>query len=144
MNTNLTNFDRLFNQLSKFGVGFEPLLSRLNEVHFVEGGFPPYDIIETDPNHYEIQLAVAGYDPADIEIDLHNGKLSVTGNVVNKSQDDLRYVHKGIAKRSFVREFTLGEYVEVKNADLKNGMLTISLVRELPESAKPKKIAING
>jgi molecular chaperone IbpA len=129
-NTNSIGFDTLFNQLSSFSESL-PKIST----------YPPYNIKKTDENTYVIEIAVAGFGKQDIELTMENGTLTVKGNITSDESNE--YLFKGIADRAFTRSFTLADTVEVKNADLINGMLKIWLERFIPESAKPKKIEIN-
>jgi molecular chaperone IbpA len=101
--------------------------------------YPPYNIKKVDENKYVIEMAVAGFGKQDLELELQDGTLTIKGNV---SSEDADYIYKGIAERAFTRQFTLADTVEVKNADLINGMLKIWLERFIPEEKKPKKISI--
>ena len=105
-------------------------------------GFPPYDIETTGDDRYAITLAVAGFEEAELDIQVENGVLSVRGR---KTEDDEEksYLYRGIANRSFERKFNLADHIEVREAGLKNGLLTIHLVKEVPEAMKPRSIAIN-
>lgn len=105
-------------------------------------GFPPYDIEATGENRYAITLAVAGFEESELDIQVENGVLCVSGKKGDEVEDK-SYLYRGIANRSFERKFNLADHVEVSGADLKNGLLTVSLVREIPEAMKPRSIAIN-
>lgn len=125
-------------------VGFDDMFKRLNT--FSESlpkisAYPPYNIKKTDENTYVIEVAVAGFGKQDIELTLENGTLVIKGNT--NADEGTDYLFKGIADRAFTRTFTLADTVEIKNADLINGMLKIWLERFIPETAKPKKIEIN-
>lgn len=123
-------------------VGFEPILKRLAEISETfpkVPNYPPYNIKKIDEKKYVIEMAVAGFGKQDIEIELEDGKLTVKGSYTS---DEGEYLHKGIAERAFTRQFTLADSVEVKNADIINGMLKIWLERFIPEEKKPKKIPI--
>lgn len=133
-----TSFPKQFNTT----VGFEPILKRLAEITETMPKiptYPPYNIKKIDENKYVIEMAVAGFGKQDLELELQDGTLTVKGNVVS---DDSEYLYKGIAERAFTRQFTLADTVEIKNADLINGMLKIWLERFVPEEKKPKKINI--
>ncbi|MFA7555035.1 MAG: Hsp20 family protein [Spongiibacteraceae bacterium] len=104
--------------------------------------YPPYNIEALDENHYAITLAVAGFNKTELDINVEKCLLTVRGQKA-KEETERKYLHQGIANRAFERKFTLAEYVEVTNADLSNGLLTISLVREIPEAMKPRSIVIN-
>jgi molecular chaperone IbpA len=125
-------------------VGFDEILKRvaLATENFPKvPTYPPYNIRKIGENKYVIEIAVAGFGQQDLEIELKEGVLSVRGSVESKDATD--YLFKGIADRAFTRAFTLADTVEVKNADLINGMLKIFLERFIPEEKKPKKIIIN-
>ena len=135
------SFSKQFNTT----IGFEPILKRLAEISESMPKvptYPPYNIKKVDENKYVIEMAVAGFGRQDIEIEIQDGTLTVVGSI--KSDDSSDYIFKGIADRAFTRQFTLADSVEVKNADLINGMLKIWLERFVPEEKKPKKIVING
>jgi molecular chaperone IbpA len=125
-------------------VGFDEILKRVASAteNFPKiPTYPPYNIRKVDENKYVIEIAVAGFGQQDLEIELKEGVLSVKGSVEAKDATD--YLFKGIADRAFTRQFTLADTVEVKNADLINGMLKIWLERFVPEEKKPKKVPIN-
>jgi len=126
-------FDRLFDMLENSGLGNAGENS------------PPFDLIRTGENDYRIELAVAGFRPGEIDITAQQNVLIVTGK--KKDETDERgadYIYRGIATRSFERRFALADHIQVKGADLKDGLLAIELVREIPEAMKPKKISIGG
>jgi len=132
------SFSKQFNTT----IGFEPILKRLAEMSEAMPKiptYPPYNIKKLDENKYVIEMAVAGFGKQDLELELQDGTLTIKGNV---SSEDADYIYKGIAERAFTRQFTLADTVEVKNADLINGMLKIWLERFIPEEKKPKKINI--
>jgi molecular chaperone IbpA len=104
-------------------------------------GFPPYDIEATGDDRYAITLAVAGFEDSELDIQVEKGVLSVRGKKADDG-DEKPYLYRGIANRSFERKFNLADHIEVSGADLKNGLLTISLVKEVPEAMKPRSIAI--
>jgi len=127
-------------------VGFEPILKRLAELSDnlpKIPTYPPYNIKKVDENKYVIEVAVAGFGQQDLELEMQDGVLTVKGDIKTGDGEDA-YLFKGIADRAFTRKFTLADTVEVKNADLINGMLKIWLERFIPEDKKPKKIDING
>ncbi len=141
MQNTLTTIDT--NRLTPFTVGFDELFDRLYGIENNSVGFPPYNIIKVDDYQYSIEMALAGYSRKDIEIEVSEGELSIKSkkidddNFVNSS-----IVHKGISTKSFERKFTLSDEVHVKNAEMKDGMLTIMLERIIPDHRKPKKISI--
>jgi len=134
-----------FTPLYRSSVGFDRLASLLDTALRSEqssAGYPPYDIEVHDENQYSITLAVAGFDQSELDIQVENGVLTVHGKKSN-GKKSRQYLYQGIANRAFERKFNLADYVEVTGADLNNGLLTISLVKEIPEAMKPKTIAIN-
>lgn len=137
-NLDLTPFRRA-------AVGFDHLFDMLeNGTSWGENGYPPFDLEQDNEDHYRITLAVAGFSRDEIDITSQQNLLIVTGQKKNETQDESGYIYRGIAARSFERRFVLGDYVKVKSADLKDGLLVIELVREVPEEMKPKKIEIGG
>jgi molecular chaperone IbpA len=127
-------------------VGFDRLFSLLDSSVAQEtGGYPPYNIERTGEDAYRITMAVAGFSNDDIAIEAKENTLSVKGARPAVSASDKReFLHRGIAERSFERRFQLADHVEVTGASLENGLLHIDLVRELPESKRPRQIAITN
>ena len=149
----------LLNPLYKMSVGFDRLADEFfNDPMFTNAsatGYPPFNInkiVKKDSTDidYEIVLALAGFTEKDIEISIENNNMKVTGksgclNEANAdTNEEIHYLHKGIAERSFTRNFKLAEHVEVKSASLKDGILRIRLWRNVPEVSKPKLIAITA
>lgn len=132
--------------IDSWTIGFDnqfELLEQLQKATKNRSTYPPYNIKElVEGEKYAIEMAVAGFVKDDIKISLHEGELLILG-VPNKESKSDNYVHKGIAARSFEQSFALAEYVEVDSASLDNGMLTIVLVRNVPEEKKPKVISIS-
>lgn len=129
--------------LYRSSIGFDRMARLLDGTFSVDSNastYPPYNIEAIDDNRYAITLAIAGFKEDDIDIVVEKGVLSIKG----KKDDDEspHYLHQGIATRSFERKFNLADFVEVTGAELMNGLLTISLVKELPEEMKPRKIEI--
>jgi molecular chaperone IbpA len=137
MNLNLDPFWRS-------SVGFDRVLDLLDEsLRFQpENNYPPYNIIRTGENRYRITLAVAGFKPEQIGITVQQNTLIVTGR--DAQTGDQEYLHRGIATREFERRFSLADFVEVRGASLEDGLLQIDLVRELPETMKPRRIEIRS
>lgn len=106
------------------------------------GNYPPYNIFRVGEDEYKIQVAVAGFDEGEVEVEYHEGHLTITGQQQPKDNTDIEYMHHGISSRDFTRSFTLAEYVEVNDAVIENGILTVSLERIVPETMKPKAISI--
>lgn len=129
----------LFND--PFFIGFNRELSRLNTAHKINSqSYPPYDLLKLDEDTYKLSIAVAGFTKDNIDVSVDNGTLIIKGEIVEVT--DAEIVHKGIAGRKFIRSFALGEYMEVTGADLKDGMLNISIDRIVPEEKRPKTIKI--
>jgi len=131
------------NDVLKGTIGFDKFFKDLldvNENLTKLPGYPPYNIKKTADNTYVIELAVSGFGRQDIEITMENNILTVKGNL--QSDDANNYIFKGIADRAFTRNFTLADSVEIKNAEMLNGMLKIWLERLIPEEKKPKTIPI--
>ena len=125
-------------------VGFDRLFDMLENSGFGQGqeNYPPFDLMKVDDNHYRIELAVAGFKPDEIDITAQQNVLVVSGK--KNEENDSSYIHRGIATRSFERRFALADHIQVRGADLKDGLLSIELIREIPEAMKPKKIKIGG
>ncbi len=125
-------------------VGFDRLARMLDEVSSTETpAYPPYNIERLGEDEYRITMAVAGFGPEDISIDVEGNSLSIVGKKTN-GDSKFEYLHQGIAARAFERRFQLASHVEVKGATLDNGLLHVSLKREVPEALKPRRVAING
>jgi molecular chaperone IbpA len=148
----MTQLQSMFGQqlksdLDKFFVGFDDQFNRLQKLHndLTKNipNYPPYNIRKTGENTYSIELAVAGFVQSEIDIEIDGGKLIVRGNVGN-DDDTNDYLFKGIATRAFTRSFAIDDQVEVKDAELFNGMLKIALERLVPEEKKPKKVQIKA
>lgn len=131
-------------QLRPYTVGFDDVFSRFDQLAKTtvkSFGYPPYNILKVDENKYVIELAVAGFAKQDIELELKENTLVVTGKI-NTNDNSSEYLYKGIADRAFTRTFNLADTVEIKNAEYFNGMLKVWLENIIPESRKPKKIDI--
>ena len=131
-----------FGNFRRSSVGFDRLFDMLENSNFGGENYPPFDLIKLDDNRYRIEVAVAGFGKDDIEITSQQNQLLVRGQKTD--EDGSNYVHRGIANRSFERRFALADHIQVRGADLKDGMLSIELVREIPEAMKPRKIEIGG
>lgn len=126
-------------------VGFDRLFDLLeNGTSMISGeNYPPFDLEQDGDDRYRITLAVAGFRPDEIDLTAQQNLLIVSGRKSDQ-EDGRNYVHRGIAARSFERRFVLGDYVQVKGAEMKDGLLSIELAREIPEEMKPKKIKIGS
>ena len=142
-NTRLTTLD--LNPFYRNTVGVDRLIDRLlNQVDTASStNYPPYNILKTGDNTYKIEVAVAGFGQGEVTVNVNEGNLVITGE---KDTTDLpegvTYEYQGISARRFIRTFTLADYVEVTDATSRDGILTVSLERQIPEAMKPKTIAI--
>jgi molecular chaperone IbpA len=128
-------------------VGFDRLFDMLesNNGAQAQENYPPFDLIKQGDNEYRIQLAVAGFKPDEIDITAQQNVLIVSGRKSDETDEKgTDFIYRGIANRSFERRFALADHIQVKGADLKDGLLLIDLVREIPEAMKPRKINIGG
>lgn len=129
--------------LYRNSIGFDRLASLLDSAlssNSVPSGYPPYNIEALDQNRYSIALAVAGFEKSDIDISVDRDVLIVRGS--KPEEENRKYLYQGIAHRNFERKFDLAEHIQVSGAEMKNGLLKISLVKEIPEAMKPKEIPI--
>jgi molecular chaperone IbpA len=125
-------------------VGFDRLFNLIDDTTRWNGeeGYPPYDIMRTDEDHYQIALALAGFTHEEVTITVEQNVLTVEGRKAEKG--DHQYLYRGSSSRPFRRVFNLADYVRVKGASFEGGLLKIDLVREVPEAMKPRRITING
>ena len=133
-----------YTPLFRSTVGFDRLFQLLDAASSVESetGYPPYNIERIDDTKYTVAIAVAGFTPGELKIDVKENALNVRGEKKAET-GERQFLHRGIGARAFERRFQLADYVEVSGAELKDGMLLISLTRNLPERMKPRTIAIN-
>lgn len=132
--------------LYRSSIGFDRMGSLLDNAlrsQKAAAGYPPYDIEATGDNRYAITLAVAGFEESELDIQVEKAVLRVRGKKADDNEEK-SYLYRGIANRTFERKFNLADFIEVDGADLKNGLLTINLVKEVPEAMKPRSISING
>lgn len=134
-------------------IGFEPLLNELLTYASTEDGsygsvyntgkYPPYNLVKQDEDNYLISVAVAGFSEEDINVTVDNNSLIIEGNKSSDSGNTVgEYLYQGIANRSFKRMFRLGEFIEIGDVVLKDGILNVHLYRHIPENMKPKKIEV--
>lgn len=139
MLNNFQNFDRFF-------IGSDLILKQFNDLANTAvtaiKNYPPYNIKKVEDNKYVIEMAVAGFAKQDIELEFVDSNLIIKGNVESSEDEDKNYLFKGISDRAFTRQFKLADNVEIKGADLFNGMLKIWLEAIIPENKKPKKIEV--
>ena len=140
----------IFNQLRPLSVGFDDVFDHFESMFdgpsvIVGSNYPPYDIIKTGKYTYDIQVALAGYGKKDIDVSFENSVLtikSVKDKDEKKVEDNDGVLHKGIAKRMFTKSFTIAEDVEIKGAELKDGLLNVSMEKVIPEHKKARTIEI--
>src|SRR6478609_8141288 len=128
-------------------VGFDRLFDMLENSSLGQGqeNYPPFDLIKLGENDYRIELAVAGFKPDELDITAQQNVLVVSGRKKDESDEKGNdYIYRGIATRSFERRFALADHIQVRGADIKDGLLAIELKREIPEAMKPRKIDIGG
>mgnify|MGYP003624405233 FL=1 len=132
-------------QINKFGIGFDSIFEDIHRLASVAGkdNYPPYNVIKIDDDHFAIELALAGIDKEALDIQVDQNQLTISTEKV-ESDEELEYLHKGISQRGFSRSFTLADHVIVQGADMVNGVLKISLERQLPDELKPRKIDISS
>jgi molecular chaperone IbpA len=131
--------------IHKFGIGFDNLFDDLMRVNAQQSNnnYPPYNIVQINDDEYTISVAVAGFGYEDLSVTKDKKTLIIEGkHAADADAQEVNYLHKGISERSFRREFTLADHVEISNAHLELGILSVHLKREVPEEAKPKTIAI--
>ena len=137
----LTRFDTTaLNQLNRALVGFDRLFA---ERIAQNQPYPPYNIIKKDENNYEIEIAVAGFDISEIDVEVNQNQLVIRGER-NREEADVEYLHRGLAYRSFEKSLTLAEHMEVGVASIKEGILRIAITRVVPEALKPRKVEVIG
>lgn len=146
-NLQLRTFD--IPSISKFSVGFDNILDELMRVNAQQANtnYPPYNVVKHDEDHFDIEIAVAGFREGDITVTQEKNTLTIKGEQVTDLEDADKegptYLYRGISSRDFQRVFTLADYVDVKKASCSDGILTVKLERKVPEAQKPKKIAIS-
>jgi molecular chaperone IbpA len=132
-------------QIHRHSIGFDRMFDTLNQTFAnskVDSNYPPYDLVKTGDETYEISLAVAGFAQGEIDVTFQDNILTVSGEKKREEDATREYLHRGISARKFTRQFPLAENVEVRSALARDGILTVQLERIVPEEAKPKSIAI--
>ena len=143
MNNQLARLDAINRALIGFDTMFDQMERRFS--NSVSNNYPPHNIIRTGENQYEIQVAVTGFEKSEITVQVESNVLTIKGEgeeSIRHENPDVVYLHRGLATRDFAREFPLAEHIEVTGAEIRNGMLIVKLIRNVPESAKPKVIDI--
>ena len=138
----------IFNQLRPVSIGFDNVFNHFermfeDDLYITAGNYPPYNIVKTGPEKYNIEVALAGYSKEDINVDFAEGLLTIKSVKEEKSDEKNGILHKGIAKRHFSRTFTIADDVEIKDAELKDGLLKVFLNRIVPEGKEARQIKIN-
>jgi molecular chaperone IbpA len=133
--------------LSRALIGFDQMFDQMERRYSnsVSNNYPPHNILKTGENQYEIQIAVTGFEKDEIAVTVESNVLTVKGEgaeSVRHEQPEIVYLHRGLASRDFVREFPLAEHIEVLGAEIRNGMLIVKLIRNIPESEKPRIINV--
>src|SRR6201985_1956537 len=134
-----------FSPLLRSTIGFDRLFDLAEMAQRERAGednYPPYNIERLAEDRYQISLAVAGFSPSDITVTAEQNVVTIEGSKPEKAERD--FLYRGISTRNFKRQFSLADYVQVKNASFDNGLLKIELVREIPEAMKPRRITVNG
>jgi len=121
-------------------VGFDRIFNERYNAHSTN--YPPHNIVKYDDNHYGIEIAVAGFAKEEITVEVDQDQLTVRGTNMVVEDRQVEYLHRGLASRDFTQTYTLAEYMEVKDAEVKDGMLKISIERIIPEALKPRQIEI--
>ena len=140
-----TIFDTVWRDISPFAVGFDRTFDALSIMANSKSqsvNYPPYNIRKVSDEKYTIELAVAGFDEEDIDVEVEGESLTISGNRPEDASEGL--VHQGLASRSFIRKFVLSDDMEIKGAALSNGMLYIGMERLIPEHRRPKKISLTS
>lgn len=127
LNRALIGFDRIFNNI---------------EARAINTNYPPYNILKYDENHYEIELAVAGFSKSEITVEVDQDQLVIRGQSMTTSHPAENYIHRGLAARDFERAFTLPQYMEVGDVELTDGILHVKLTLVIPEALKPRRIEV--
>jgi molecular chaperone IbpA len=138
---NTSNIDKLFNDIEKFWIGGEDLVSKFKTEEVSYNTYPPYNYIKEDAENLRLEFALAGYDKTDIKVTTEDKRLSIEGKKSDEP-DTYEYLHKGLAKRAFFWERQLADNLEVNRVDFNNGLLTIRLKKIIPENHKKKSYEI--
>jgi len=133
--------------LQRYGIGFDQMFEELNRSFANSAqpqGYPPYNVIRHDEDNYEIQVAVSGFDKDEITVEIDQNQLNIKGKRAAVDNQEIEYLHRGLAARDFTRSFTLAEHIEVGEGRIKNGVLTVGLKRVIPEALKPRLLTITA
>ncbi len=140
----MTIYDDVFGKSFPFAIGFDRTIQLLNRAEHLHdtSNYPPYNIVKIDAENFSVEVAVAGFGKEDISITKEKEVLLIEGSKKDNLNEDTEYVHRGLSGRTFSRKFTLADDIEVKGADMKDGILSVSLERIIPEEDKPVEIKI--
>ena len=139
----LVRFDT--NALNKALLGFDSLFDNFEQrfANQINNSYPPYNILKHSEDSYEIEVAVTGFTPEEITVEIDQNQLIVKGERKRDEDADTQYLHRGLASRDFTRSWTLAEHMEVNTGSIKNGVLRVAIQRVVPEALKPRQIKIN-
>lgn len=142
--TQLVRFDT--NALNKALLGFDSLFDNFEHrfANQINNTYPPYNILKHSEDSYEIEIAVTGFSPAEVTVEIDQNQLIVKGESMTTTHPAEAYLHRGLASRNFTRSWTLAEHMEVGEGKIKNGVLTIALTRVVPEALKPRQLKITA
>jgi molecular chaperone IbpA len=143
----IVRFDtNTLNALNKALVGFDSLFTDFEQrfANSVNNNYPPYNILKRDTDTYEIQVAVTGFAPEEIVVEVDRNQLIIKGVIDREEEGEVQYIHRGLAGRNFTRVLPLAEHIEVGQAKIKNGVLSIELTRVIPEALKPRVLKIKA
>ena len=140
----LVRFDT--NALNRALVGFDNLFDNFEQrfANQINSSYPPYNILKHSEDSYEIEVAVTGFAPEDITVEIDQNQLIVKGQRTKDEDSETQYLHRGLATRDFTRSWTLAEHMEVGEGRIKNGVLTVALTRQVPEALKPRVLKIKA
>jgi len=144
-----TRFTPLFDQLNRVALGFDPIFHDIEtRFNVATSNYPPYNVAQYGDNIIALEVAVAGFRKDEIEVEFHQRKLTISGKKIDdnmerdESELEVKYTHKGISTRAFKLSWTVADHVEIASANLEDGVLIVTLKRNVPEAAKPKLIEI--
>ena len=143
----LVRFDNnTLNALSRAFVGFDDFFADFEERFGsqLSNNYPPYNLLKHDKDTYEIQVAVTGFDPSEVSVEVDQNRLIIKGEIQRDENTEVQYIHRGLAGRNFTKVIPLAEHIEVGEATIKNGVLSIKLNRVIPEALKPRVLKIKA
>ena len=138
----LVRFDT--NALNKALLGFDSLFNDFEQrfANQINNNYPPYNIVKKDDNNYELEIAVTGFAPEEVSVEIDQNQLVVKGERKREDDEDTQYIHRGLATRDFTRSWTLAEHMEVNTGSIKNGVLRVAIQRVVPEALKPRQLKL--